>query len=87
MYLHLGQETVVRTDTVVGIFDTDNATLSRHTREFLAAAEKAGQVVSITYELPKAFVVCAENGKQTVYLSQLSSATLRKRLTEGAHRS
>ncbi len=83
MYLHLGQETVVRTDTVVGIFDTDNATLSRHTRDFLTAAEKAGRVVSITCELPKSFVVCTDGEKQTIYLSQLSSATLRKRLAQG----
>lgn len=81
MYLHLGADTVVRGNTVVGIFDTDNTTLSRNTREYLARAEKEGRVVSITYELPKSFVVCVgEDGKETVYLSQLSAATLKKRV-------
>lgn len=80
MYIHLGADTVVRSDTVVGIFDTDNTTLSRHTRDYLAHAEHEGRVVSITYELPKSFVVCVENGRETVYLSQLSAATLRKRI-------
>ena len=83
MYLHLGQDVLVRMADVVGIFDMDNTTVSRHTREFLAAAEQAGQVVSITYELPRSFVVCIENGNQTVYLCQLAPATLRKRLREG----
>ncbi len=80
MYLHLGAETVVRQSTVIGIFDTDNATVSRHTREFLNRAEKEGRLVSITYELPKSFVVCREGEKETVYLSQLSATTLRKRI-------
>ena len=81
MYIHLGAETVVRSRHVIGIFDTDNTTLSKHTRDYLAHAEKEGRVVSITYELPKSFVVCKDdNGKETVYLSQLSAATLRKRI-------
>lgn len=80
MYLHLGQETVVRTSTIVGIFDSDNTTLSRYTREYLQAIEKQGKLVNITEDIFKSFVVCMdENGEETVYLSQLSAATLRKR--------
>ncbi len=30
-------------------------------------------------ELPKSFVVCAREGRQTVYLSQLNSSTLLRR--------
>ncbi len=83
MYIHLGAQTVVKSREVIGIFDTDNTTLSRHTREYLAAAEKQGRVVSITYELPKSFVVCVDaQGKETIYLSQLSAATLRKRILQ-----
>ncbi len=83
MYIHLGAETVVKSREVIGIFDTDNTTLSKHTRDFLAQAEKQGRVVSITYELPKSFVVCRNNkGEETVYLSQLSAATLRKRIQQ-----
>lgn len=79
MYLHLGQDTVVRTESVVGIFDMDNSTLSKKTREFLAAAEKEKRVKNVSYELPKSFVICCENGAETVYISQISSQTLIKR--------
>ncbi len=80
MYLHLGQDTVVRLDEVVGIFDMDNATISRHTRRFLADAEKGGRVVNVSAELPKSFVVCRDRDEEErVYISQISSATLRKR--------
>ncbi|WP_071431618.1 extracellular matrix regulator RemB [Angelakisella massiliensis] len=80
MYLHLGQDTVVRTSEIIGIFDMDNATVGKSTRQFLAQAEKRGQVVNVTGELPKTFVVCRDKrGEVRVYISQISSATLRKR--------
>ena len=81
MYLHLGQETVVKTKDIVGIFDMDTSTVSKSTREFLSKAEKAGEVVTITFELPKTFVLVNKKNKKgkTVYISQLSSTTLDKR--------
>ena len=80
MYLHIGEEAVVRTDEVLGIFDIENTTVSPATREFLAAAEQHGNVVTIGDDLPRSFVVGVDkNGTQTVYISQISCATLRKR--------
>lgn len=40
MYIHLGQGTVVRSRDVLGIFDLDSTTVSKHTRKFLEKAEK-----------------------------------------------
>ena len=80
MYLHLGQDTVIKTDEVLGIFDLDNATISKYTREYLAQAEKKGRVVNVSMELPKSFVVCScPPGGVTVYISPISSSTLLKR--------
>ncbi len=79
MYLHLGRGTVVRSATVVGVFDLDTASIAARTREFLRRAEEAGQVVSVSDEIPKSFVVCRERGRTTVYLSQLAPTTLQKR--------
>ena len=77
--MHLGQNVVVPESAVIGIFDLDNTTGSRISRKFLNDAEKAGRVINITEELPKSFVVCCEDNKSTVYLSQLTSQTLFKR--------
>lgn len=80
MYLHLGKDTVVSKNSVVAIFDIDNTTWSYLTRDYLSAAEKKGNVINISDDIPKSFVVCAaDNGGQTVYLSQLASSTLMKR--------
>ncbi len=80
MSLHLGQDVTVNKDDIVGIFDMDTSTVSKTTRDYLWAAEKSGKVVNVSTELPKSFVVCIDKaGKTTVYISQISSATLLKR--------
>jgi hypothetical protein len=80
MFLHLGQNIVIRMEDVVGIFDLETSTISSTTRDYLAAAQKAGRVVSISDDMPKSFVICCDGkGKTTVYTSQISTATLLKR--------
>lgn len=79
MYLHVGNEKMVKDKTIVGIFDLDTTTVSKVTRNYLNKAEKKGQVINVTNELPKSFIICSENKKQTVYLSQLNTQTLNKR--------
>ena len=79
MYLYLGQNTVVPKSSVVAVFDMDNTTQSKQTMEFLRRAQREGRLVSVTDDLPKAFAVCEENGTTTVYLCQLSTATLLRR--------
>ena len=78
MYLHLGQNVVVPEAEVIGIFDLDNTTGSVITRKFLNDAEKAGQVINVSDELPSSFIVTG-NERNTIYLSQLSPQTLYKR--------
>lgn len=82
MYLHLGQDTIVMTDRIVGVFDLDNTTVSKNTREFLGRAQREGRVVDVTSELPKSFIVCERGGEERVYLSQMSPATLLRRARE-----
>ncbi|MBQ8063409.1 MAG: DUF370 domain-containing protein [Clostridia bacterium] len=83
MFLHLGADTVVQTEHILGIFDLDTTTVQKHSREFLNRAEKEGRVVNVSpFELPKSFVVCDEGGKRVIYLSQLGASTLLGRLME-----
>lgn len=79
MYLSIGNDMSVRSEFVIGVFDLDNTTTSRRTREFLKQAEEEGQVVPCD-DLPRAFVLTAEYGLTRVYLSGLTSATLERRL-------
>lgn len=80
MMLHIGAGYLIRVTEIIGIFDLDKTTYGRRTKEFLAKAEKSGQVISAGEELPKSFLLCREKGKTTVYLSQLAASTLQKRI-------
>jgi hypothetical protein len=77
MYLHLGKNVVVAYSEIVAVCDLDNSSQSHITRAYLTAAEKNGQVVNVSDDLPKSFVVCQKtDGSQILYLSQLASSTL-----------
>ena len=79
MYLSIGNDMAVREKSIIGIFDLDNTSTSRRTREFLEKAEQEGQVVPCD-DLPKSFVLTAEYGMNRIYLTSLNTATLEKRL-------
>ena len=80
MFLHLGQDTIIRQDEIVGIFDLDNTTVSKKTRDYLTQKEKEGRVKNVSFELPKSFVVTVNSKKEvTVYITQISTMTLLKR--------
>lgn len=82
MYLHLGQDVIVHTDSVIGIYDMDTATWSKHTRAFMSALEKDGRVIPLFEDLPKSCILCEEGGVSVLYISQLSPQTLLRRSTQ-----
>jgi len=79
MYLHLGQDIVVRDGDVIGIFDLEKTSVAKRTREFLSNATRQSQVITVSYEMPKSFVVACHEKQAKVYISQISTATLKKR--------
>ena len=79
MYLSIGNDMAVRDRSIIGIFDLDNTSTSKRTREFLEKNEQEGQVVPCD-NLPKGFVLTVEYGFERVYLTSLASSTLEKRL-------
>ena len=79
MYLNIGNDMSLRDRNIIGIFDMDNTSTSRRTREFLEKCEAEGQVVPCD-DLPKSFILYTEYGFHRVHLTTLSSSTLEKRL-------
>ena len=79
MYLHLGQSVVVPYRDIIGIFDMDNVSTSKWTKEFLSRAEKNGEVVPFD-NLPASFILTQEYGMTRIYLTSLSASTLEKRM-------
>ncbi|MDD7428529.1 MAG: DUF370 domain-containing protein [Oscillospiraceae bacterium] len=80
MYIHLGNENCILGDSVIGIFDIENTSVGKITKEFLSAAEKRGNTEYVSYEMPKAYVVCDDKDYgEKVYVTQVSPLTLRRR--------
>lgn len=77
MYLYLGGDAAVESRNIIGIFDLDNTSWSIHTRKYLSAAEKRGKLRNAAEDIPKSFVVCAD---ETVILTQPNTAILVRRL-------
>lgn len=80
MYLHLGNETVVTEKDIIGIFDIDKTTVSKITKEFLSERSGNYEVINVSEQLPKSFILCREKGKNKLYISQIAPQTLKKRM-------
>lgn len=82
MFLHLGENTVISTENLVGIFDMDNTTVSKITRDYLTQMQKEKKIVNVSYELPKSFILCRDKKtkEEVLYISPISTQTLLKRI-------
>lgn len=83
MYLHIGNEIIVNKQSIIGIFDIENTSVSKFTKDYFRIKQKEGKVVTVTEEIPKSFVICEQKGKENIYLTQLATATLKKRSEKG----
>ena len=80
MYVNIGGDMAVRDRSIIGIFDLDGATLSKKTVEYLRSAEQEGGLITVSEDIPKSFLVTEEYGLERVYFTQLSAATIEKRV-------
>ena len=82
MFLHLGENTVITTDRIIGIFDLDNTTVSKITRDYLNLMQKSKRIIDVSFDLPKSFILCKDNerGENVAYISPISTQTHLKRI-------
>ena len=75
MFLHIGEDTLIKDKEIIGIFDMDTSTVNKATRDYLKKAETDKRVIYVNYDLPKCFVVTDDK----VYVSPINTGTLNKR--------
>lgn len=80
MYVHLGKNCVIRVKDTVGIFDIENTSVSKITREFLNKYGKESKVFYVDDDLPKSFIIVKSNNENMIYISSLAPSTLKKRM-------
>lgn len=76
LFIHLGGDTVIRSKDVIVILNSDMKESSKITKEFLKEQRKdRSAIIEISKEIIKSIVVTKEN----IYLSPISSVTLKRR--------
>ena len=86
MYLEIGNDLLIESRAVLGVFDLDNTSWSKRTRAFLKAAQENGELIDAAEELPKSFVLTQEFGAQRVYLTKYNAAVLTRRFETARER-
>lgn len=77
MYIDIATDFLINSEDIIGIFDLDNTTVNRSTRDYLKQKEQEKNLVYLIKNLPKSFIVTSGG---IVYVVELSSQVLRKRL-------
>ena len=83
MFLHLGNDVYVPAKNIIAICNLDTATVSKNTQLYLKKCEESGMVETICSDIPKSFILTRKKNKDKIYLSNISSTTLMKRM--GTH--
>lgn len=79
MFLHIGEGKVISKKNIIGIFDLENTSVSKKTREFLRINEKKGNTEYIGYEIPKTYILEDRKHGEKVVFTNISTQTLQKR--------
>ena len=84
MYLHIGENVSLRICDIIGIFDIDKTTTTGETRNFLSHYGMNGNSITISEEMPKSFIIVKNKNKENkIYISPISTSTLKLRFEKG----
>ena len=70
MFLHIGEGKVISKKNIIGIFDLENTSVSKKTREFLRINEKKGNTEYIGYEIPKTYILKRKKKKKKYHFGK-----------------
>ena len=80
-YIQLENNRWLKKEGILLIGDLDKSTTwSAATRKFLGKREKEGMVTTVSYGLPKSFIVYEDGRKEQIYLSVFAPEVLKRRL-------
>ena len=80
MYLHVGNGKSLKKKHIIGIFDLDTATVSKHTKAYIDRISKEGKISYEDDDLPRSFIIAVDDeGEERVQLSRISTLGLKLR--------
>ena len=82
-YLQLEKGESIDKKDIIGLFDIESASVSEPTRALFRRKEDEHGVVSLSNDLPKSFILCDGEFTDTVYISGISTESIKKRISGG----
>lgn len=79
-YLQLEKGESIDKSEIIGIFDIDISSVSPNTKEFFRRMEEEKGVISLCNDLPKSFLLTDGEFVDRIYITGLSSESIKKRL-------
>lgn len=79
MFLHIGNDVYIPEKDIIAICNLDTASVSKNTQLYLKKCEEKKIIEPICDDIPKTFILLKKNGKDKIYLTNISSSTLQKR--------
>lgn len=83
MFLNLGGNISVKKKDIIGVFDMDNLPADSQVMEFLKENEKNNNVKVVGMGIPKAIVVTNDGRCTSVYITTISSSSVKGRFEQG----
>lgn len=82
MFVNIGANTIIKKRDVIAVFDIETTTGAETTREFLRKSNKRSEIVTLTEELPRSMVVCNSRNGISLYVTDVSSAAIKRRMAD-----
>lgn len=79
MFIHPGKNSVLRKEDIIGIFELDNVSFSKRSREFLRKSEERGEVTDDSEDIPRSFILSSNDGKTRLTLTHVTTRTIIRR--------
>ena len=79
MFIHPGKNSVLRKDDIIGIFELDNVSWSKRSREFLRKCEERGEVYDASEDIPRSFILSTTGEKNQLMLTHVTTRTIIRR--------
>ena len=80
MYLHICKNMIIKTENIIGIFDINSIKETKEFQELFFQLKERNQLIDISESMQKSFILIKEYQENKAYISNVSVATLEKRI-------
>ena len=81
MYVHIGKDTVINSDHILAIFDVKTLEKKNSLENICKNLKISDKIVDVSEENKKSFILIEKSKETRGYISNISSITIKKRMS------